>query len=150
MAAVTICGSSGCTAWGHQWGDTPHLRAEKPQEDGRHWSSSCMVAAWSWSSTEETPHIQKQRISPRMMVATAKSLQSCPTLSDPMDCSLPGSSIHGIFQARVLGWVAIAFSKRAYAIPRSAAPRAPASAAVHCWPVPPQETLKHSSVSINT
>ena len=36
--------------------------------------------------------------------------QSCPTLSDPMDCSLPGSSIHGIFQARVLEWVVIAFS----------------------------------------
>ena len=36
--------------------------------------------------------------------------QSCPTLSDPMDCSLPGSSVHGIFQARVLEWVAIAFS----------------------------------------
>ena len=37
--------------------------------------------------------------------------QSCLTLSDPMDCSLPGSSIHGIFQARVLEWGAIAFSK---------------------------------------
>ena len=37
-------------------------------------------------------------------------IQSCPTLSDPMDCSLPGSSVHGIFQARVLEWVAIAFS----------------------------------------
>ena len=36
--------------------------------------------------------------------------QSCPTLSDPMDCSLPGSSIHGIFQARVLEWGAVAFS----------------------------------------
>ena len=36
--------------------------------------------------------------------------QSCPTISDPMDCSLPGSSIHGIFQARVLEWVALAFS----------------------------------------
>ena len=36
--------------------------------------------------------------------------QSCLTLSDPMDCSLPGSSIHGIFQARVLEWGAIAFS----------------------------------------
>ena len=34
--------------------------------------------------------------------------QSCPTLSDPMDCSLPGSSVHGIFQARVLEWGAIA------------------------------------------
>ena len=37
--------------------------------------------------------------------------QSCPTLCDPMDCSLPGSSIHGIFQARVLEWGAIAFSE---------------------------------------
>ena len=37
--------------------------------------------------------------------------QSCRTLCDPMDCSLPGSSAHGIFQARVLEWVAIAFSE---------------------------------------
>ena len=36
--------------------------------------------------------------------------QLCPTLRDPMDCSLPGSSIHGISQARVLDWAAIAFS----------------------------------------
>ena len=36
--------------------------------------------------------------------------QSCLTLRDPMDCSLPGSSIHGIFQARILEWSAIAFS----------------------------------------
>ena len=42
--------------------------------------------------------------------AAAKSLQSCPTLRDPMDCSLPGSCAHGIFQARVLEWGAIAFS----------------------------------------
>ena len=38
--------------------------------------------------------------------------QSCPTLRDPMDCSLPGFSAHGIFQARVLEWGATAFSKR--------------------------------------
>ena len=37
--------------------------------------------------------------------------QSCPSLRDPMDCSLPGSSVHGIFQARVLEWGAIAFSE---------------------------------------
>ena len=40
--------------------------------------------------------------------------QSCPTLSDPIDCSLPGSSIHGIFQAGVLEWGAIAFSMIMY------------------------------------
>ena len=37
--------------------------------------------------------------------------QSCPTLCDPVDCSLPGYSIHGIFQARILEWVAFPFSK---------------------------------------
>ena len=42
--------------------------------------------------------------------AAAKSLQSCPTLCDPMDCSLPGFSVHGILQARTLEWVAISFS----------------------------------------
>ena len=43
--------------------------------------------------------------------AAAKSLQLCPTLCDPMDCSPPGSPIHGVFQARVLEWGAIAFSE---------------------------------------
>ena len=47
----------------------------------------------------------------RSAAATAaKSLQSCPTLCDPTDCSLPGFSVHGILQARTLEWVAISFS----------------------------------------
>ena len=37
--------------------------------------------------------------------------QSCPTLCDLIDCSLPGSSVHGIFQARMLEWVAVSFSR---------------------------------------
>ena len=41
----------------------------------------------------------------------AKSSQSIPTLCDPMDCSLPGSSVHGIFQARILEWVGVSFSR---------------------------------------
>ena len=45
------------------------------------------------------------------MKVKVKLLQSCLTLSNPMDCSLPGSSVHVIFQARVLEWGAIAFSK---------------------------------------
>ena len=67
--------------------------------------------------------------------------QSCPTLSDRMDCSPPGSSIHGIFQARVLEWVAISFSNagkwkvkvkslsriRLFATPWTAAHQAPPS-----------------------
>ena len=44
-----------------------------------------------------------------------KSLSKCPTLRDPMDCSLPGSSIHGIFQARVVAWVAVALSLNMHA-----------------------------------
>ena len=44
----------------------------------------------------------------------SKVTQSCPTLCDPMDCSLPGSSIHGIFQARILEWIAISFSRRSF------------------------------------
>ena len=44
------------------------------------------------------------------VTAAAKSLQSCPTLCNPRDGSPPGSSVHGIYQARVLEWVAIAFS----------------------------------------
>ena len=44
------------------------------------------------------------------MKSESEVAQSCPTLSDPMDCSLPGSSVHGIFQARVQEWGAIAFS----------------------------------------
>ena len=45
------------------------------------------------------------------VAAAAKSLQSCPTLCDPIDISPPGTSVPGILQARVLEWVAISFSR---------------------------------------
>ena len=45
------------------------------------------------------------------MLKWSEVTQLCPTVWDPMDCSLPGSSVHGIFQARVLEWVAISFSR---------------------------------------
>ena len=74
-------------------------------------------------------------------ITAAKSLQSCPTLCDPMDCSLPGFSVHGILQARTLEWVAISFSNawkwkvkvkslsrvRLFATPWTAAYQAPPS-----------------------
>ena len=44
-------------------------------------------------------------------VNRSEGAQLCPALCDPMDCSLPGSSVYGIFQARVLEWVAISFSR---------------------------------------
>ena len=56
--------------------------------------------------------LQRMKVKSKIEVA-----QSCPTLSNPMACSLPGSSIHGIFQARVLEWGTIAFSIDALKIP---------------------------------
>ena len=53
---------------------------------------------------------QIQVVSPAAAAATAKSLQSCPTLCDPIDRSPPGSTVPGILQARTLEWVAISFS----------------------------------------
>ena len=46
-----------------------------------------------------------------LMILSALSCSLCPTLCDPMGCSLPGSSVHGILQARILEWVAIPFSR---------------------------------------
>ena len=53
----------------------------------------------------------RQRLARGEMCVCVLDAQSCLTLCDPMDCSLPGSSVHGILQARVLEWVAIPFSK---------------------------------------
>ena len=49
---------------------------------------------------------------PGIIYSHSSVAQSCPTVCDPMDCSLPGSSVHGIFQAIVLEWIAIFFSSR--------------------------------------
>ena len=54
--------------------------------------------------------LQESFSSKKVSTTTTKSLQSCPTLCSPMDCSLPGFSLHGILQARTLEWVAISFS----------------------------------------
>ena len=62
-----------------------------------------------WTSVSQ--HDLKSLVAAAAAAAT-KLLQSCLTLHDPMDCSLPDSSVHGIFQARVLEWGAIASSRR--------------------------------------
>ena len=63
------------------------------------------------SSRERIPFIFWIRITTVKSVSENEVAQSCPTLCDPMDCSLPGSSFHGIFQARILEWDAISFSR---------------------------------------
>ena len=65
----------------------------------------------SWDSPGENTGVGCHFLLQCMKVKSEREVaQSCPTLSDPMDYSLPGSSIHGIFQARVLEWGTIAFS----------------------------------------
>ena len=49
-----------------------------------------------------------------IIIYMSEVTQSCPTLCNPMGCSLPGSSVHGIFQAIVLDWIAISFSNNIY------------------------------------
>ena len=68
--------------------------------------------------------------------------QSCPTLYDPMDCGPPGSSVHGILQARILEWVAISFS-RGSSRPRDQTTSfaSPALAGGFFTPVPPGEHI---------
>ena len=77
-----------------------------PLEEGM--ATHFNILAWRIPWTEEPGKLQSMGLQTvrhswnDLAAAVAQLLQSCPTLSDPMDCSLPGSSIHGIFQARVL------------------------------------------------
>ena len=83
----------------------------------------------------------KTKLCKTYAATAAKSLQSCPTLCDPMDCSPPGSSVHGIFQARVLVWGAIAFAN---AKPMGHC-KSNAKGKVHSNTGKPQETRKKSN-----
>ena len=75
--------------------------------------SSCL-----WDSPGKNTGVGCHFLLPcRKVKSESEGAQSCPTLSDTMDCSLGGSSIHGISQARVLEWGAIAFSISKYYFP---------------------------------
>ena len=74
-------------------------------------SMAAHQASRPWKSPGKTTGVGCHFLHQCMKVKSESEVaQSCPTLSDPMDCSLPGSSIHGTFQARVLEWGAVAFS----------------------------------------
>ena len=71
-----------------------------------------LLSAWPWSSylnylKPQSPHLKNGKDN---TAAAAKSLQSCPTLCDPIDGSPPGSPVPGILQAKTLEWVAVTFS----------------------------------------
>ena len=105
----------GCRLWGHTELDT----TEATQQQQQVWieidlgTANIKVFSYClWGSqgknTEVVCHFLLQCMKVKSESQVAQSYQ---TLSDPMDCSLPGSSVHGIFQARVLEWGAIAFSQ---------------------------------------
>ena len=62
---------------------------------------------WYWRRLLRVPWTARRSNQSTLKESESEVAQSCPTLCDPVDCSLPGSSVHGIFQARVLEWVAI-------------------------------------------
>ena len=66
-------------------------------------SQSLSLTIWDWRNHLTLLLLHRKKES--------EVAQSCPTLCDPTDCSLPGSSVHGILQARTLEWVAISFSR---------------------------------------
>ena len=96
-----------------------HVRSSQIRDRTR---VSCIVQVdslhWATREVRSGENLEKKKkiigsfteASQALLEPAAKSLQLCPTLCDPMDCSVPGFSIHGIFQARVLEWGAIAFS----------------------------------------
>ena len=80
-------------------------QALQPQPDPRESVSHSVVSDSLWQYGLQPTRAR------RLAAAAAKSLQSCPTLCDPIDGSPPGSSVPGILQARILEWVAISFSR---------------------------------------
>ena len=104
---------------------------QPPQNNSLQSGHCCCCSVTSVLSNSVQPHRQQPTRLPRPWDSPGKNTgvgchfllqcrkvkierevtQSCPTLSNPMDCSLPGSSVHGIFQAKVLEWGAITFSK---------------------------------------
>jgi len=88
-----------------------HLEGVKPHQF-QYWMQSCSDKPSLEQPTTTQSAVLFQTLNLGVVESESESevTQSCPTLCDPKDCSPPGSSVHGIFQARVLEWVAIAFS----------------------------------------
>ena len=119
---------SSTLAWKMPWTEEPgRLQSMRSLRVGHDWVTSLSLFTflhWSRLPCPPSGDLPNPGTKPRSLTLQAYSLpyespesesevaQSCLTLCDPMDCNLPGSSIHGIFQARVLEWGAIAFSFR--------------------------------------
>ena len=93
------------------------MKGFKSQLEKEEFEDLLCIETESWPSSSKTNQqyqqntIHFQKVSKNVTAAAAaKSLQSCPTLCDPIDASPPGSPVPGILQARTLEWVAISFS----------------------------------------
>ena len=104
---------SSTITWKIPWTKEPgRLQSMRSQRVGHDWVTSLslftLISLWPCLSLGLE---WKLTFSSHWYFNYAKSLQSCPTLCDVMDCSLPGSSVYGILQARILEWVAMPFSR---------------------------------------
>ena len=99
--------------WRRKWQPTPVLLPGKSH--GRR--SVVGYSPWGCRESDMTERLQFTSLlvsllpTPCSHPLHAQLLESCTTLCNPMDCSLPGSSVHGIFQATILEWAAISFSR---------------------------------------
>ena len=155
-------------------GSTPGLGRSPGVGNGNPLQYSCLEKPMDWEAWRAPVHrvsksqTQLKQLSMRTHTAAAKSLQSCPTLCDPIDGSPPGSPVPGILQARTLEWVAISFSNawkwkvkgkslsrvRLLATPWTAAHQAPPSMGFsrqEYWSGVPLPSLHtHTSVNIKS
>ena len=91
--------------WRRKWQPTPVFF---PGESKGRGSLAC-CDSWGHKESDTTERLNWKRSVICFYKTLSEVVQLCPTLCNPMDCSLPGSSVHGIFQARILEWVAISF-----------------------------------------
>ena len=101
--------------WGHSWieEDERGLRDRHGSQDASY-RKSCLPCPFPVLPKVMSSASRPRRDTAAAADASVAALQSCPTLCDPINSSLPGSAIHGIFQAKVLEWVATAFSKKTF------------------------------------
>ena len=90
--------------WRRKWQPTPVFMPE--ESHGQRSLAGYSLGLQRWALTNLSPISPRKSVKVKVLVA-----QSCPTLWDPMDCSPPDSSIHGILQARIQEWLAISFSR---------------------------------------
>ena len=102
---------SSILAWRIPWTEEPggpqSIGSQRVRQDWSDWA--CVVSRLKRHSCRRCGGLSTQNM--LLQASGSEAAQPCPTLCDPMDCSLPGSSVHGIFQARVLEGVAISFSR---------------------------------------